>query len=46
MLALRTLTSPSTTSRVAMIAMRGLSTQTCQAVEKLKNVFEGYRLAK
>lgn len=44
---LRTIARP-LASRAASTAVvrRGLSTQTREAVEKLKSVFEGYRLAK
>ena len=42
MFALRTIARSPATS----IAARGLSTQTTEAVQKLKTVLEGYRLAK
>ena len=45
MFALRTIARSPATSNVAAIAARGLSTQTTEAVQKLKSALEGYRLA-
>ena len=46
MFSLRTIARSPATSRVSAVAARGLSTQTTEAVQKLKTVLEGYRLAK
>eukprot|EP00977_Amphora_coffeiformis_P010315 scaffold2388_cov163-Amphora_coffeaeformis.AAC.11 len=46
MFSLTTLARPITSQGGARIVVRGLSTQTSAAVEKLKTVLEGYRLAK
>mmetsp|Transcript_2090 Transcript_2090/g.4545 ORF Transcript_2090/g.4545 Transcript_2090/m.4545 type:complete len:116 (+) Transcript_2090:253-600(+) len=45
MFSLTTLARPITSQGGARIVVRGLSTQTSAAVEKLKTVLEGYRLA-
>ena len=46
MFALRTLARPVASCTASISAGRGLSTQTTEAVEKLKSVLEGYRLDK
>mmetsp|Transcript_15720 Transcript_15720/g.29975 ORF Transcript_15720/g.29975 Transcript_15720/m.29975 type:complete len:116 (-) Transcript_15720:121-468(-) len=45
MFSLRTLARPIASRTASTAAVRGLSTQTTEAVEKLKSVLEGYRLA-
>jgi hypothetical protein len=46
MFALRTISTSPVKIRLATVATRALSTQTVQAVDKLKSVLEAYRLAK
>jgi len=46
MFSLRTITRPIASQMATRLVVRGLSTQTTAAVDKLRTVLEGYRLAK